>query len=283
MSDARSGYRLGFVLVTAATLAWSTAGLFTRIIETDTATMLFWRGVFGAAGILAVSLALQGRRAVTGFARLGWSGWGFAIVSGLGMLCFITGLRLTSVAHVAIIYATVPLVAAALGLVVLRERMSRSAFLASIAALAGVALMMGLGEDGALIGDLLAFGMTLALAVMMVISRRIPTLPIMAASALSALLSGLVAIPLSPGLAVPADQMGLLALFGLVNSAVGLALFSLGARYLPAVETALITALDAPLAPIWVWLVFAETPAPMTLLGGAVVFAAVLGHLARRR
>jgi len=44
---------------------------------------------------------------------------------------------------------------------------------------------------------------------------------------------------------------------GITNSA----LLLLGARYLPAIETALIPALDAPLAPLWVWLFFAESPA----------------------
>ena len=38
---------------------------------------------------------------------------------------------------------------------------------------------------------------------------------------------------------------------------------------LPAIETALIGALDAPLAPVWVWLCFAETPSGETLIGGA--------------
>jgi drug/metabolite transporter (DMT)-like permease len=70
-----------------------------------------------------------------------------------------------------------------------------------------------------------------------------------------------------------------LALFGLVNSAIGIALFTLGARLIPAIETGLIGALDAPLAPVWVWLAFAETPGRNTLLGGILVFGAVLAHV----
>ena len=281
-ADPVNSYRLGLILVTAAAVAWSTAGLFTRMIDTDTGTMLFWRGVFGGAGILAVSCAVQGRGAFGAFARLGRAGWAFAVISALGMLCFITGLRITTVAHVAIIYATVPLVAAALGWLVLRERLGRGALTASLAALGGVTVMVGWGGDGTFAGDVLAFGMTLALAAMMVISRRLPGLPIMAASALSAVLSALAALPFAQELAVSGDDLALLALFGLVNSALGLALFSLGARYLPAVETALITALDAPLAPVWVWIVFSETPSAATLAGGGIVFAAVMVHLWRQ-
>jgi len=275
-----SSHRLGLFLVTASAVAWSTAGLFTRMIPLDTGTMLVWRGVFGAIGILAFATALQGRAAIRDFRNMGWPGWSFAVVSAFGMLCFITALRTTTVAHVSIIYATVPLVAVALAWLVIGERPSRSAIVASIFSLVGVGFIFGFSTEGSLTGGLLAFGMTFSLAIMMVISRRHQNIPIMPAACISALLSGAVAVPFSQGLAVSGYELGLLVLFGLVNSAVGLALFTLGARMLPAIETALIGALDAPLAPVWVWLFFAETPSVETLIGGAVVFAAVITHLA---
>ncbi len=37
------GYRLGLILVTASAIAWSTAGLFTRLIQLDSGMMLAWR------------------------------------------------------------------------------------------------------------------------------------------------------------------------------------------------------------------------------------------------
>ncbi len=74
-------------------------------------------------------------------------------------------------------------------------------------------------------------------------------------------------------------EIGILALFGIVNFAIGLPLFTLGARLLPVIETSLIGSLDAPLAPLWVWLAFNETPSPATLIGGAIVFVAVGVHL----
>jgi drug/metabolite transporter (DMT)-like permease len=74
----------------------------------------------------------------------------------------------------------------------------------------------------------------------------------------------------------------LLALFGIVNFAIGLPLFTYGARLLPAIETALIGAVDAPLAPLWVWLAFNETPSVSTVIGGTIVFVAVTSHLVVR-
>jgi drug/metabolite transporter (DMT)-like permease len=128
------------------------------------------------------------------------------------------------------------------------------------------------GAEGSLLGDVLAFGMTLAMAAMMVIS-------ILAAACLSALLSALACWPFAASVAIGGEQLAYLALFGLINSALGIALFTLGSRLLPPIETALIGSLDAPLAPIWVWLAFDETPGGNTILGGVLVFGAVAAHI----
>lgn len=273
-------YRFGLICVTISAIAWSTGGLFTRMLELDSWTMLAWRGLFGALGIAAVMVALQGWRSLTQLVSLGRPGWIFAIVSAAGMIFFINSLRHTTVAHVAVIYATAPLLAAGIGWLWLGERPRSVAVAASLAAIAGVAIIAGLSAEGSLFGDLLAFGMTACLAVMITMSRRYPDIPFMAAAGLSSLISGLVCLPMVSSLAVTGQEFAILAAFGLVNSAIGLALFTLGARYLPPVETALVGALDAPLAPLWVWLVFAETPGRATMTGSAIVFVAVAGFIA---
>lgn len=274
-----SNYRTGLVLVTISAIAWSTAGLFTRLISLDAWTLLAWRGMIGAAGIAVAAIVLDRENMLSGFLRLGKAGWLYAVVSGAGMIFFITSLRHTTVAHVAVIYAAVPFVAAALAWVVLRERPARPSILASFAAFAGVIVMVGFGQDGSVFGDLLAFGMTLCMAAMMVIARFDQKIPVMHAAYLSALLSGFFCWPFSEALSVSGPDFLLLFAFGLANSALGLTLFTLGARRLPAVETALIGSLDAPLAPLWVWIAFRETPSPITILGGLIVFAAVSAHI----
>lgn len=275
-------HRVGVVLVTGSAVAWSTAGLFTRVLGFDAATLLVWRGLFGALGLLATIALLQGWRGLHDFRRMGLAGWGYAAISGTGMLCFIGSLRLTTVAHVAIIYAVAPFLAAGIAWMWLGQRPGRNALIASALALAGAVLMVGLGTEGRLAGDMLALGMTLAMALMMVLARRHPGIPTLPAATASALLSALVSVPFAT-LSLPGiDDTVLLIAFGLVNSALGLGLFLAGSRRIAPVETALIGALDAPLAPLWVWLVFAETPSAATLAGAAVVLAAVVWHILRQ-
>ncbi|HVZ00192.1 MAG TPA: DMT family transporter [Dongiaceae bacterium] len=268
------------MLVTGSAIAWSTAGYFTRLVPLDAWTLLFWRGVFATFGLLVFLGVTRPRDALRQFRSLGLSGWLFAVLSACGMILYITSLTLTTVAHVAIIYGTVPFLAAGLGLLVLREIPSRTAILASLVALAGVMAMVGSGAaEGDLLGDALAFGMTLVMAGIIVICRHSRTIPILPAACLSALLSALACWPLSTALAPTFEQLGCLALFGLINLALGIVLFTLGSRLLPAIETALIGSLDAPLAPVWVWLAFGETPGINTILGGILVFGAVLANV----
>ena len=278
--NAQAQYRLGLILVAGSAIAWSTAGYFTRLIPLDNWTLLFWRGIFAAIGIFLFMLAKDGRGAWRQFGQLRGPGWLFALISGGSMIVYITSLTLTTVAHVAIIYCVVPFVAAGLAFLTMGERPSPVAIGASLMALVGVAVMVGMsGGEGSLVGDLLALVMTLGMAVIMVISRRHRDIPILAAACLSAILSAAACWPLALHALPPPDMLLQLALFGLVNSAIGIALFTLGARLIPAIETGLIGALDAPLAPLWVWLAFSEIPGRNTILGGILVFGAVLAHV----
>ena len=272
MSDPR---RTGLILLFGATLAWSSSGLFARAIPLDTATVILWRGLFGAAGLFATLLALRGWQGIHDFAHLGRAGWLYALCSGLGMLLFVGSLKATTIAHVAIIYATVPFAAAALGWLVLREVPSRAAMLASTLALAGSVTMVGLGGDGHWQGDLMALGMVVAMAAIIVIARARPQLPALAAGTVSAIWAPLACLPFASLDGVTAGNVALMAGFGLINSTLGFALFIFGSRHAAPVVTGLMGALETPLTPLWVWLVFAETPTAATLAGGGLVLLAV--------
>lgn len=275
----QSKNHLGFALVTASAVAWSMGGLFTRLIRLDGWTMLAWRGIFGAVGLAAVILAMRQRGVWRAFRNMGWLGWLFVVQSAAGMIFYITALSHATVANVAVIYATAPFLAAGLGWLVMREKPTASSIVASLVALAGVVLMVGFGGRGSVLGDALALGMTFSMAATMVVARGFRDIPIMPVACMSSVLSGLICWPFGHPLSVSGHDLLLLALFGVVNFAVGLPLFTLGARLLPAIETALIGAVDAPLAPLWVWLVFKETPGASTIIGGAIVFVAVAIHL----
>ncbi|MGE3871476.1 MAG: DMT family transporter [Parvibaculaceae bacterium] len=280
MGGGESQRYLGWVLVSFSAVAWSTAGFFTRLIDEDVWTILFWRGFFGGLAFLAMIAVHRRGRVISAYAGLG--GWGLllAAVSGAGMIAFIGSLMLTTVADVYVIYATVPFVTAGVAWLVLRERVSWSVLAASVLALLGVVVMLaGSSYGGGLLGQLVAFIMTLTMALMAVILRWKRDIEVLPALGLSAWIAAFVAFWFCDPLAVSAFDLAMLALFGVTQSALGLVLFGLGSRMIPAAEATLLTALDVPLAPLWVWLAFGEEPGLHTMAGGSIVLLAVAGHI----
>jgi drug/metabolite transporter (DMT)-like permease len=281
MAGADSQHRLGIALVVAAAVAFSTAPFFTRLLPYDSWTILFWRGVFAGALIAVILVLLQGRAGLRELIRMGRSGWLVASYSTLAMIAFIPALQLTSVSNVAVIIATGPFLAAALAWIWLREVPRSRTILASIVALCGVAIIVGNAQIGSdVFGIALACFMALSIAAMTVMVRRHKDTSMVAAAAISNFLGSVVSIPFAHGLTnVTGGDLFILAMFGFFQVALGLTLFFLGSRLLPSGQAALISTLETPLMPFWVWLAFQETPAPRVLLGGVLVMGAVIADI----
>ena len=283
MIETATQRRTGIVLILAAAVAWSTAPFFTRLLALlDSWTILFWRGLSGAAVITVVLVLTQGRAGLRDFTGMGRSGWLVASLSTLGMISFIPSLQLTSVSNVAIIIATGPFVAAALAWIWLRETPGLRTLLASLVALCGAVIIVGNTSGSAdTLGIALACFMTFVIAAMTVAVRRHKDTPMVAAAALSNLLGSIVSIPFAHGIAsVSATDLITLALFGFLQVGLGLSLFMLGSRLLPSGQATLIATLETPLMPFWVWLAFQETPTARALIGGALVMGAVVADIA---
>jgi len=279
MDDRRTA-SAGTTLVLLSAVAFSTAGLFTRLIDADVWTMLFWRGLFGGAVIAAYVAGRDGLRAPATARRIGWPGLAAAGCSTAATICFVNALRETTVADVLVINATAPFMTAGLAWAWSGLPERRSTLVASGAALLGVVVTVAptLG-GGRLLGDLLALLMTLLISAMMVLIRRHRHVCMLPAASLSAFLCALVVWPLAAPASVAGEDFALLALFGTVQFGLGLLLLTLGARRISATRAALIGAIETPLAPALVWFAVGEAPPLAACFGGTVVLAAVAGDL----
>jgi drug/metabolite transporter (DMT)-like permease len=122
--DGQSQHRLGLVLVVGAAIVFSTSGLFTRLIGADAWTTIFWRGAFSCLAIMGYLIGRHRAAGAMSTLAIGWPGYLVAACLAVGMVSFIAAVRTTSVANVAIIYATAPFLTAMLAWLWLRERSS---------------------------------------------------------------------------------------------------------------------------------------------------------------
>jgi drug/metabolite transporter (DMT)-like permease len=273
----------GRLLVAAAAVCWSTGGLIARLADTDPWTTVFWRGIFCAAFLVGVTALREGRRTRDVFLGMGGPGLAMAACFAIASTCFIMALHRTTVANVLIIQSLSPFMAGLLGWAWMGERVAARTWIAMGVALVGSGIMVSryfytAAATGSIGGDLLAFTVALAFAVATVLLRRHRRVPMLPAAALAAALASLVAAAgARPGSADAGDLL-LLALFGSGQLGLGMILFTTGARRIPVAEAALIAVLESVLGPVWVWLAIGENPGLPSLVGGAIVLAALAGH-----
>lgn len=283
VSGSSHDVRLGVLMVAVSALVWSFGGTIARyLVAPEPWAIVFWRSASGTAYLLGYMLfryGMGGTRAL--FSGMGWAGLAVGCCFATGSASFVIALQHTSVANILLIQAGVPLMAALMAWGFFRERVSFGTGVAIAAVILGVGIMVSESFSGKVspMGDSLAVLIAVTFAIATVITRRFSHVPMLPAVFLGTIIAGGVAAAMAGSLAVNPRDFGLLFLFGAFNLGFGLSMFALGARLIPAALAALVGTLETILAPIWVWLVHDEVPSSRTILGGAVVFLALLAHL----
>jgi drug/metabolite transporter (DMT)-like permease len=270
----------GALFVAASALIWSTGGLIVRALgATDQWTTVFWRSLWAFVFLAAFLIVKRGRGALQAVTAMGVPGFTVALCFTVASISLIVALQLSSVANVLVIMSAAPIIAAILAWLFLAERPSALTLLAVIASAVGIAIMVSESyAHGSVGGDAAAALIAVAYAIAIVTMRRHHDVEMLPAMCLAMLAALLISFPLAASLAVPTQSFLLLVLFGAGQLGLGLALFSAGARQIPAAQTALIGNLEPILGPLWVWALISEKPSALALIGGAIVIAAVMLH-----
>ena len=252
--------------------------LFVRLIEGDAASIAFWRGITGGGVILMGVLATQGLRGFRAVAATGAPGWLYTLLLGAAAPGFVLAVSWTSVANVVFIIASMPVFAALFSRAFLGETISVRMILTMIGVFAGLALILrGSGEtQGAhWSGDLVALAVSATFAGAMTTARRLKAVSLVPAVPVAMLGASLLIWPLATPLATWQASWPLVIAHGLFIG-VATSLMTLGPRYIPSAEVALLILLESVLAPLLAWAVIGENPGAWALIGGAVVIGVLL-------
>jgi drug/metabolite transporter (DMT)-like permease len=261
-------------MVAVAAVAWSTAGILQRELSVGIGTQLAGRALFAVLGLLAYVAVAERGVVLQAFRAVGRGGLAVAALMAVSSGSFIVALNHSSVANVLFMQALAPILAAVLGMV-LGEAVSRRTWLAMCVALAGVGLMVGGPGHPSVAGVALSLVMTASFAATLVITRHRRDVSMAPATCLSQVLVLVGAAPFARPGEVGSHDLGLLVALGIGQIGLGLVFLTIGGRLIPAAEVALITLLEVVLGPLWVWIFLSEQPGTATLLGGAIVLAAV--------
>lgn len=268
----------GALLVTAAALCLSSGGILLRLVEGASGfAMVFWRSVFMSAAIAVWLLLRYQRGAFAAMRAVGVGGCVSALLFALAFAGYVLSITKTTVANTLIIMSAAPLVAAFLARCLLGELLARRTLLAIAVAVAGIAVMCGdeIGGGHGL-GNALALLVAVCFGANIVLLRRYRDVDMVPILLLAGIASALLIAPFARPLAVPPQDMLILAMMGLLQLGLGLFLFIRGTPYLSAAEIGLLGLLETVFAPLWVWIGIGERPSTMALVGGALVLASVI-------
>ena len=271
--------RLGLAYTLAGATLFVPDALLVRLIGANVMDIAIWRGMIGGS-VTLVGTALFAPHLIPSWrVLLSWPSLLLILAQGLGSFLYLMALGQTSVANTMLLYASAPFLSALLAFVLLRERIAPMTMLCMLAVFTGVGVIAsGSLGGGHLWGDFIAFLNAASAAAYYVILRKTGAQSLIVSAGLGYFATALLAYPFAPHASFDIGQIGLVTISGAVVLAGGCALQMIGPRHLPAAEVSMITMLEIVASPLLVWAVLSEAPAPLTLIGGGVILAAVITH-----
>jgi len=279
-----AGYRRGVILVLLAGSCWSTMGLGIRLIEVANVWQILLYRSLALAPFLFLIITFRSRgKPFAVIRRAGLS----AVFGGIGLVLAFSGgihaIQSTSVANAMFLFAAAPFIAAVLGLIILKEQVRRATWLAMALAIVGILVMIGGGlSTGQWIGNLAALVSACGFAIFTIALRwkkledMMPA--VFLAGVFSIVLATLVCLATDLPFVIPRSDIGIALAMGIFQLGLGLLLYTLGSKSLPAAELALLSMSEVVLGPLWVWMAIGETAHVHTLIGGAILMAAIIGN-----
>jgi drug/metabolite transporter (DMT)-like permease len=278
-SSARTVHARGLLITALGVLILTPDSLLIRLVAADPWTLTFWRGLLSALGMGLGILCVYREGTARAFRAIGGAGLQIAALFGTGTVIFIYSITHTAVANTLFIISTSPLFTALIAWRLLREPVPRHTWIACLAALVGIGMIAagGLGA-GSLAGDAAALMNAIILASTFSLMRFHRGRDMVPAMALGGVVTALVALPLATPSTLAGADVQILLVMGLVMLPLSFGFMTIGPRYIPAPEVGLMLLMESVLGPLWVWLALGEDPGEATLVGGAVVIAALAGN-----
>ena len=209
----------------------------------------------------------------------GRRGLAVAALYGLGSIFFVTAVYNTTTANLVFILAFNTMFAALLSWIFLGERPRPATILAMAAMIVGILIIVwdSVGT-GNLFGDLMAACSALTVASAITVSRAsgenmgfTAIIGVVFPFAVAALAVGGVGT-------FHVEQPWWIILNGAVIMPLSFFCLAAGPRYISGPEVAMFYLLETVLAPVWMWMIFYETPSTNSLIGGVIMMVALLAH-----
>ncbi len=278
--------KLAIPLVVLAGLLWSLGPLIIR--NMDDPGSVPWQYLFTRGLVIFILLNIylffeEGLDFYKNYLKIGISGIVGGIGLGTAMITFIWSITNTTVAITLLCLAAMPFITALLGFLFLKEKISISVWIAIIVASIGI-IIMAYGTDSLSSIEGLIFGLVSAVgfSVFSVSLRWRKETPkfttVSVAGMFCAIVSATILYQNDLSFFSSSKNEGLFAVHGVVVC-LGLILYSIGSKVIPAAELTLLSLTEVIGGIFWVWIPILginEIPSNNTIIGGFLIFMSII-------
>ena len=273
-------------VVLIAGILWSFGPLVVRYMNQP--ELVPWQYLFARGVTIFILLNIylffeEGLDFYKNYLKIGLSGLVGGVGLGTAMITFIWSITHTTAAITLLCLSAMPFITALLGFLFLKEKISTNVWVAIIIATIGIFIMaIGDFEKGSLFG--LTFGLISALgfsvfSVSLRWRKETPKFTTVAiAGIFCALISSVVIIETQSNFLSSSLNQGLFSVHGTLVC-LGLILYSIGSKNIPAAELTLLSLTEVIGGIFWVWLPILginEIPSNTTVIGGFLIFLAII-------
>ena len=266
----------GFFIALLGAALMSIDPVFIRFAGVSGFDTAFLFGLFTAIS-MPIVLRLNDKRGLTRAVKE--SGWPL-LLSGVLMLGSASGLvfsiKMTSIANTFVILSATPAMAAVFSWIFLRETTSRSTWVAIIAVMIGITIVVsGSFGSGNWVGDSFAVFSVVCLSLLFTLLRRYQDVSRLASVGLGALLLAIVMFFFATPSSYTINTWIIMGVMGLFTAPFGRVLSMVATRYITAPEVSTTLMLETVLATIWAFIFFNEIPPVESIVGGLLILTTI--------
>ena len=279
-------HKTAITIILLAGIFWSFGPYVVRNI--DQPEMVPWQYLFTRGTVIFILLNLflffeEGKDFYKNYFKVGLAGVIGGAGLGTAMITFIWSITNTSAAITLLCLAAMPFITALLGFLFLKEEISSNVWLAIIISTAGISIMAfeNTGQNS-IIGFLFGISSAIGFSIFSVSLRwkkDTPKFTTVAVAGLFCAIFSLIMLIIQDKVIFSSGKNQ--ALFSLHGTLVclGLILYSMGSKIIPAAELTLLSLTEVIGGIFWVWLPILgvnEVPTNNTIIGGFLIFMSII-------
>lgn len=271
-------HRKGLIYISFTAFLWSTSGFFIKYLTISAYQISFYRSLVAAITIYVISSVRKQKLKFT-FDKV--SNLAAIFYAGI-LILFVLATKMTTAANAIFLQFTAPIYLVVMEPLVLKTKFEPKDIITIFICIGGMILFFfGKLEIGNIYGNLLAIasGFCFAMFSLLLKYKRVKqgsenTLNnSVMGNALVAIIAFFIVFP-SFTLSLP--EALILLYMGAVQIGVSYIIFNEGIKYVSATESMIIATLEAMFNPIWVFIGIGEAPSVYSIIGGVIIFGAII-------